>query len=339
MLTDDEFSRLLSKRAPEIKRYLPTPLRHVLPPMSHHLHGDVTSERRFQHIYKLYMSDGELELMLAIILGDGRYEESISILPFTYVPLIHAAASLYADYKHSCCKVRSVQEKLTRDRIKIVSGYDAYDRETEELVAAAQLDFTLFQLAIDFGKAQEQVVKEVLMLDPSMPEKRLLIIPTCAGKHWTAVFVFNPSFIKLARTEWRRQAECLQPCFYHYDPLSPSGTSKVPTCHGTIWFLNLIFSYSEHIKLESAPAEKMKWQAPFPKSHVHEDSDMIVHHHWLTGAEAFPSLRLHRSDLCNIIHFFDEEQITSLFACNSNCCVVVALRCVLQVRNILHKQD
>ena len=45
------------------------------------------------------MSDGELELMLALILGDGRYEESISIVPLTYVPQIRDAAEAYENTK------------------------------------------------------------------------------------------------------------------------------------------------------------------------------------------------------------------------------------------------
>ena len=176
MLTNDEFSNLFSK-APEVKKYLPTPLQHILPSTSHHLHGDMTSTRRYDHTYNTYMSDGELELMLAIILGDGRYEESISIVPLTYVPQIRDAAKAYEKYEVACCKLKSVQDQRARGRYLIKSGYDEYDSETDKLVAAAQ-DASL-TLAHEYADKQRHVVERVLMRDQSMRSEERRVGKEC----------------------------------------------------------------------------------------------------------------------------------------------------------------
>ena len=99
----------------------------------------MTSTRRFEHTYKTYMSDGELELMLALIMGDGRYRDSISIVPLTFVPLIEDAADSYRKYEDACCAVATLVEERQKHRDdpeKQVLDFDAFDRETQELVAA-----------------------------------------------------------------------------------------------------------------------------------------------------------------------------------------------------------
>ena len=143
---------------------------------------------------------------------------------------------------------------------------DSYDAETKRLVAVAEDETNFHALSEDYSNKMNFVIEKVVMRDPSMLEKRLLVIPKCASQHWSAVFVFNASFIELVESRsWRESAECLHPCFFRYCSMCPDGTRKVPTSDGTVWFLNLLFSYSKHIKLETTPTDGMKWLAPFGK--------------------------------------------------------------------------
>ena len=119
----------------------------------------------------------------------------------TFQSLDVRLAYFYQQYEVACCAVQSVLNKRNYDRqTTVVTDFDAYDRETDNLVEAARDKHSLQSFGKDYAKAQAEVIKKVLMPDPSMLEKRLLIIPTCSGNHWTAVFLFNPSFIKLAQT-------------------------------------------------------------------------------------------------------------------------------------------
>ena len=135
---------------------------------------------------------------------------------------------------------------------------------------------------------------------PSMLEKKLLIMPRCNAKHWSAVFVFNPSFIELAQLRgYKDTEECLQPCFFRYCSIITDGNRPVPSSDGNLWFLNLVYSYANHCKAETPPGAPMEWLAPFGRDRYNEEYELgDIKKLW--GTPCFPSIRIHKKDVPNL---------------------------------------
>jgi len=81
-----------------LENLLPGPLSPLLPPGSIHLHGEILMENRKNHGRMkgtAWMSTGELEMMTALLMRDGRYDDAVAIVPFSLVNAIGAAFEAY----------------------------------------------------------------------------------------------------------------------------------------------------------------------------------------------------------------------------------------------------
>ena len=90
-LTEDDVQTLFDNTklvASSFRMPLKGPL---LLPGSISCRGEMTHKRRVLHTSKTYMSTGEMDMMLALLLCDGRYENDVSIIPCTYVTAISEA--------------------------------------------------------------------------------------------------------------------------------------------------------------------------------------------------------------------------------------------------------
>jgi hypothetical protein len=68
-----------------LENLLPGPLSPLLPPGSIHLHGEILMENRKNHgMMKgtAWMSTGKLEMMTALLMREGRYDDAVGIVPF-----------------------------------------------------------------------------------------------------------------------------------------------------------------------------------------------------------------------------------------------------------------
>ena len=175
-----------------------------------------------------------------------------------------------------------------------------YDEETKVLIAAKKQELNYDEIAADNANKLSFIITRVLMPCPSMLEKKLLIMPRCNAKHWSAVFVFNPSFIELAQLRgYKDTEECLQPCFFRYCSIITDGNRPVPSSDGNLWFLNLVYSYANHCKAETPPGAPMEWLAPFGRDRYNEEYELgDIKKLW--GTPCFPSIRIHKKDVPNL---------------------------------------
>ena len=111
-LTDADVSSVFeSSRL--LQRLLPQPLRiPLLFPKALCCRGEMTSIQRLAHTAETYMSTGEMEMMLALLLCDGRYDNEVSIVPLSYVPAISEAAAVHAKFESACLVI----DNLTKQR-------------------------------------------------------------------------------------------------------------------------------------------------------------------------------------------------------------------------------
>ena len=298
-----------------VSNLLPRPLGKQIPPTAFCLRGQMSSTSRLHHTPESYMSTGEMEMMMALLMNDGRYDDSVSIVPFSFIEHISNAAAAYAEYEGACVKMEKVLSPRTGERRQSAINIacrgksprevdalaKAYDAETKRLQEAANIDLHFDEIAKTSNSKITEIITKVLMPNPSMLDKKLLVMPKCHAKHWSAVFIFNPSYIDLAST--RKKQECLQPCFFRYCSIFPDGSRPVPTSHGVMWFLNLAYSYFQHCHTEKPPDARMDWQAPFgqiTKAFVADYDTEYLKTNIMWGLPAFPSIRFDKDDIANL---------------------------------------
>lgn len=300
-LTDADLESVFEKTI-FVKGLLPFPLMKMLPPLSLCLRGEMTSVRRVEHSAVSFMSTGEMEMMLALLLSDGRYDDEVSVVPFSYLEAISEAAGVHSKFANACLQMEHMTNQRRNGRLpeikkrfgKTVHDFEAvldesheqwneyvevrdagnaYDKETDCLCASKRQTLEFDALQEESAAKMTYIIQKVLMPNPSMLEKKLLVMPRCDGKHWSAILIFNASFIELAQVrECNTKAGCLRPCFFRYCSIRPDGTRNVPTTNGVLWFLNLVFSYANHIKKDTPPGAGMEWLAPFGKDYLDRKS-------------------------------------------------------------------
>ena len=220
------------------------------------------SSNRIQHTATTYMATGEIEMMLALLLNDGRYNDAVSVVPLSYLKAISLAANAHADYEDARVALDCLREERLKLRSSVVESKFgkttphadfanvsddshekwneyveirdfevAFDEETDHLYTTkTTAELKLEDLAQKSSQEMTMAIEKVLMPNPSMLDKKLLIIPQCQGKHWSVVFIFNASFIEVAQSEECNVVpECLRPCFLRYCSMTPDGSRTVRT--------------------------------------------------------------------------------------------------------------
>ena len=178
-----------------------------------------------------------------------------------------------------------------------------------------------------------------------MLDKKLLIIPQCQGKHWSAVFIFNASFIEVAQSEECNVVpECLRPCFLRYCSMTPDGSRTVRTSQGILWFLNLAFSYAKHIKEDGPHDNGMTWVAPFGKGSIVKtdvgmDRRTRMRKSWLLGTTAFPSIRFHNEDVPNLPKQVEADKLKRIKGDSWNCGFGLVAAIAIIMRDIIGKDE
>ena len=95
---------------------LPAPLSPLLPPGSIHLHGEMHMNNRKVHGSmngKKWMSTGELEMMTALLMRDGRYDDGVAVMPFS---LVNAIGTAFEACKKATL-VQQFKESYSNDRM------------------------------------------------------------------------------------------------------------------------------------------------------------------------------------------------------------------------------
>jgi hypothetical protein len=107
------------------------------------------------------------------------------------------------------------------------------------------------------------ILRKVVIPNLGMLQKKVLVFPTCEGEnHWSVTFVFNASLIEQNLDE-ESDVGLLQPCFFRYCGMFPSGNRETSCSHGIPWLLNLCYSYELHENSIEKPSGDMKWYFPY----------------------------------------------------------------------------
>ena len=98
-----------------LENLLPGPLSPLLPPGSIHLHGEILMENRKNHGRMkgtAWMSTSKLEIMTALLMRDGRYDDALAIVPFS---LVNAIGAVFEAYKKATL-VQKFKNSYLEDR-------------------------------------------------------------------------------------------------------------------------------------------------------------------------------------------------------------------------------
>ena len=256
---------------PLLRKLFPTPLEPLLPAASMRTKGEMEFERRKQHSEqhgKKWFSTGEVDLMLSILLCDGRYEDAAFILPVKWSDHLRTGCAALARYK-AMLQLKKKNEALDGKALeKLINYYlDADSNKIEYLQE----------------RHQNLVVNDVIDSNPGLLSKKVLVFPQNeANNHWSVTFVFNPGHIRQMLDDGDNLNHSLQPCFFRYCSLVPDGRRNVAVETGIIWFLNLCYSNEIHEESMPPPNAAIKWLSPFGK----EFQGPMV------GTQSFPALRL-----------------------------------------------
>jgi hypothetical protein len=95
-----------------LENLLPGPLSPFLPLGSIHLHGEILMENRKNHgrmKRTAWMKAGKLEMMTALLMRNGRYNDAVAIVPFS---LVHAIKTAFAAYKKATLVQKFIDSHL-----------------------------------------------------------------------------------------------------------------------------------------------------------------------------------------------------------------------------------
>ena len=239
---------------------------------------------------KKWMSTGELEMMTALLMRDGRYDDGVAVVPFSLVNAIGTAfeaykkATLVQRFKESYSNDRKNEldaiflEKFKDDIYTVLSPvnniYNAIRDEAQSFVQRFREETARTLSTLIEGKfhAKEEEIltswtsksdfisKTILSVNPCLIQKKVIVFPkNLNDAHWMVTFVFNPSSID-KDTAYRPG---LRPCFFRYCSMNTSGSRGAKTSHGLLWFLNLAFCHAHCRVVNRENVIQMNWETPF----------------------------------------------------------------------------
>ena len=283
----------------ELNNLLPLPARPLLPHGALRIHGFVRTSRRVKHSKKegtKWLDIGEIDMMLALLLRDGRYDDSATILPMAYAQTIAAGFDAHVRY----VEMLELENQTTKKFIDKNMAVPPNATETaimEKFGTSADVIHNSFHCAIN------NVIEKIIAPSPGILAKRLIVIPQrMNNNHWVATFVFNASNIGRSSEDDNNNdiiefpEDVTAACFYRYCPL---GKKAFPEAFGTRWFLNLAYSYMKHMEQQRNTSldlvgginskdsiQDMEWLYPF--------GNHLRGYH--KGTKVFPHLRFDKTD-------------------------------------------
>ena len=111
-LNDDDLKEAFQNATRLLKHLLPPPMMNQIPPGSLCVRGEMLSaSNRIQHTSTTYKGTGEIEMMLALLLNDGRYDDAVSVVPLSYLEAVSLAANAHTDYEDAIFALDSCRRK------------------------------------------------------------------------------------------------------------------------------------------------------------------------------------------------------------------------------------
>jgi len=230
------------------------------PVHTRYIHGEMMSSSRLKNDTtngEEWISLGELHLFLAFLLRDGRYNESVFVVPIPDVQRISAAFQAQEAY------------------VKAKNRDGAVDIQHLE------------ELKRKFDSSVRAVIENVIQPNPGLLQKQCILFIACIDDHWRSVFVFNASSIIAGTSKGKTGLRC---CHYSYNSFNPLGDDPAPHSMGIVWFLNLAFSHQEKsMNPVVSSQEKPSVFLLHPFGTPSMDEDML-------GSDTFPALLFDEKD-------------------------------------------
>ena len=243
---------------------------HLLPRASMKIHGCLKTVQREEHLKssKTWFASSEMDLMLSILLRDGRYDSSVSVISLSTSCLISEAMKAHCEYDKIMAFYKS----------ELVKGSSTEDDINEE--CRKRFKETPETISKRYTNHINKVLRSATYKDSGIFYKRVIVLPNNErNQHWTATFVFNASSINNDTDPGG-----LQPCFFHYDPFAPDGSNPVKSNNGLIWFLNLLYSAHKQQQQSVLTCNAgLQWLFPFGPSKPNTQN---------YGTQKFPQLIL-----------------------------------------------
>jgi hypothetical protein len=286
---------------PLIKALLPAPYIEVAPYSNYRYGGEMKIGARLQHTQlkgEVWMATGEIDLMVNILLWDGRYNDIALIFSCGEMQSIENTFFIYRCYTKAQQMFNDAEKDSNADMEEV----------HKDIVKLYQ--FPVHELARRYVLLRDNILRKLVAPNAGILSRRVLVFPTNEKReHWSATFVFNPSFID--------DDKALRACFFRYCSINPDGRRRVKTTHGISWFLNLCYSVNKHeAKQALCPNSTLRMMFPFGNTF---DG-------YLSGTKDFPALFLPENSV-----FLPKQRD------GYNCGIGVAMAIGIILRDIIHK--
>ena len=205
--------------------------------------GDITIRSCLEHSHSegtTWFKSSEMNLMLSLLLSDGRYQGQCFVVSFLLAQKVSIAFQAYVEYTNlieNCVVESQIDVKLLKQRAQAEAKYNNF---------------------------KNCILKTVVKNNLGISHCKIIVSPYSLGEtHWTVTFVFNAAQ-SLEITQMNSLSTNTSPrvCFYRYNPYEPNGQSKVDLAQGIKWFLNLCASFEEHRK-HFEEEQPLTWIQPF----------------------------------------------------------------------------
>ena len=276
--------RKVFEKLPLMKNLLPSPYQTVIPRTSLVVRGEMLLVNRSEHTKnegKGWMATGEIDLMISILMFDGRYQDSCFVMPCGQCDNLSMCFGHFKTYKEACGIAAHIRKKNKTMETK------TKDYSYLELIST-QFKKSFRDIQDDYSKARKWLLENVVIPNPGLLERKAIIFPCHEHNHWSATFVFNASFHQdlyeapdVSGTQ-ANKANVQQACFFRYCSIKTDGSRTVKHAQGICWFLNLCHSYNVHSNKNLTIDQKMSWLEPFGEG---IEGNM-------SGTQAFPALRV-----------------------------------------------
>jgi hypothetical protein len=229
-----------------------------------------------------------MNMMIAFLLRDSRYDEYASILPVDLGKSIREGYAYHQDAKWA------MEAKDNLRRQYMASGEEMPHNEYETYIQREKSKSST-EIMDEYEKSMNYILEKYVAANPGLLSKRFLAIPYCMDdNHWVVTFVFNAMNVNdltncdKTDSTFDFGENCARPCFFHYCPQS---RQRHPSHDwGVVWFLNLAYSYRKMKSNEDDNnPNSLKWYHPFGGKHKDEES-------W-KGSKSLPIVRFPSRDI------------------------------------------
>ena len=206
----------------------------------------------------------KVEMILAMILRDGRYSGHVTIVPFHCTQQMEKAFLFY----RNCEQYDSLRKSVDASCKTFVEGLRKEGKGADEIKVAEEkymktnwktrfYDLSKEEWIQKYNVIQRVIITDYLDKNAEIMQRKILVFPiNRGGDHWVSTFVFNPGNVL-------SKPASLRTCFFRYCSLNPEGNGNLDHEYGIAWILNLAHSCYIFNSKKADSDEGFRLQFPF----------------------------------------------------------------------------